>query len=66
MKYPTKKFSRRAFGRLVVAAPAAAVPQALSREEELRAANERRRSNAQSVGKFNLPMSTEPASVFRP
>ena len=60
--------SRRGFGRLLAAAPAAAtaVPQTLSREEELRAANQRLISSAQSLAKFDLAMPTEPAFVFRP
>jgi len=38
----------------------------MTREEELRAANERRRTASEALAKFDLPMSTEPAFIFRP
>ena len=71
MKPQTAKLSRRGFGRLLAVSPLAAAaagapPQALSREEELKAANERRLSTAQALAKFDLPMATEPAFTFRP
>ena len=71
MKTEPKRISRRGFGRLLAASPlaasaAAASPQALSREEELRAANERRLSTSKGLAKFDLPMATEPAFIFRP
>ena len=64
-----RTLSRRSFGRLLAASSLAArpaVPQALSREEELRQAHERRLSNARALAKFPVPMATEPASIFRP
>jgi hypothetical protein len=78
MNPQTKKLSRRSFGRLLAVSPLAAAaaapqapisrpaPRALSRNDELRAANERRLSTSQALAKFNLPMATEPAFVFRP
>jgi len=42
------------------------IPQTLSREEELRAAHQRRVSTAETLAKFQVPMATEPASIFRP
>ena len=71
MKPGNNKLSRRAFGRMVAASPLAAAvspapAQAPSREEELRAANERRLANAQALAKFPLPMATEPSFIFRP
>lgn len=72
MKSGNRKLSRRSFGRLLAASPLAAAaaagpsPQAPSREEEFRAAGERRVANAQALAKFDLPMATEPAFVFRP
>lgn len=63
------RLSRRSFGRLLAAGPLAArpaAPQALSREEELRAANQRRISTAEALAKFVTPMATEPACIFRP
>ena len=65
----SKALSRRSFGRLLAATPLAAPPaaaQTLSREEELRAANQRRVSTAETLTKFQVPMATEPASIFRP
>lgn len=72
MKVGTRKLSRRGFGRLLAASPlavaarAAAAPQALSREQELRAAGERQTTSGQAIAKFDLPMSAEPAFTFRP
>ena len=70
MKPSGTKLSRRGFGKLLAASPlaaaAAAPPQTLTREEELRAANERRVATSQALAKFNLPMATEPAFTFRP
>ena len=71
MKPGNSKISRRAFGRMVaatgLAAGASPVPsQTPSREEELRAANERRLVNAQALARFDLPMAGEPSFVFRP
>ncbi len=60
----TKTLSRRSFGRLLAATPL--IPQTLSREEELRAAQQRRVSTAETLAKFPVPMATEPASLFRP
>lgn len=60
----TKTLSRRSFGRLLAATPM--IPQTLSREEELRAAHQRRVSTAETLAKFQVPMATEPASIFRP
>ena len=64
----TKTLSRRSFGWLLAAAPLVpqTLPQALSREEELRAAHQRRVALAETLSKFPVPMATEPASVFRP
>jgi hypothetical protein len=42
----------------------AAPPKPLSREEELRAANERRLASAKAIATLELPMATEPAFVF--
>ncbi len=65
MKRPSSRMTRRAFGLLLAASPAA-VPQApLSKEEELRAARERRLQTAQTLAKFDLPAATEPAFTFR-
>jgi len=72
MKSQSRKLSRRGFGRLLAASPLVtaappARPQAtMTREEELRAANERRRTASEALAKFDLPMSTEPAFTFRP
>ncbi len=60
----TKTLSRRSFGRLLAAGPM--IPQTLSRDEELRAAHQRRVSTAETLARFQVPMATEPASVFRP
>jgi len=48
------------------AAARQAAPKPLSREEELKAATERRLTAAQTLAKFDLPMGAEPAFVFRP
>ena len=73
MKAEPKKMSRRGFGRLLAVTPLGAaatrpVPQAqpLSREEELRAARDRRMAASLSLAKLDVPMATEPAFVFRP
>lgn len=70
MKPSGTRLSRRGFGKLLAASPlaaaAAAHPQAPSRDEELRAANERRTATSQALAKFDLPMATEPAFTFRP
>ena len=71
MKPRNAKLSRRGFGRLLAVTPLAATaagapPQAVSREEELKAANERRLTAAQALAKFELPIATEPAFIFRP
>jgi hypothetical protein len=77
MQIHTGKLSRRGFGRLLAASPAALAAAAkplpgqapaapLSREEELRAANQRRIAAAQTLSKFDLPMAAEPAFVFHP
>jgi len=58
------RFSRRSFGQMLVAAPVA--PQVLSRNEEVKAANERRLLNARTLAKLDLPAAAEPAFVFRP
>ena len=60
--------ARRAFGRLWAASGLApfALAQRVPPAEELRAANQRRRNAAQNLVKFDLPMATEPAFVFRP
>jgi len=60
----TKILSRRSFGRLLAATPM--LPQTLTRDEELRAAQQRRVSTADALAKFQVPMATEPASTFRP
>jgi len=63
------RLSRRRFAGLVAGAALAArpaVPQALSREDELKAANQRRLSSATVLAKFAVPMDTEPAFAFRP
>jgi len=68
LKPSRRTLSRRSFGRLLaapVAVAAGASPQAASPDEELRAANQRRLSNAENLAKFDLPMDTEPAFVFR-
>jgi hypothetical protein len=62
----SKVVTRRAFGRLLAAGPLAAAPQAPSREEELRAAQQRRAAAAETLAKFQTPMATEPAFTFRP
>ncbi len=67
-----RKFTRRGLLAGLAAAGAGravarqAAPQPLSREEELKAANERRLGAAQTIAKFDLPMATEPAFAFRP
>ena len=64
-----KRLSRRSFGRLLTAAPLAvrpAAPQTLSREEELRAATQRRVSAAETLARLRTPMAAEPAFTFRP
>lgn len=71
MKPETGKLSRRGFGRLLAVSPLAAAaapaPQApLSRDDELRAANQRRLAASQALAKFDLPMATEPAFLFHP
>ena len=62
--------SRRGFGRVLaassLAAPALRPQAAPSREDELRAAHERRRASADALAKFRVPIATEPASIFRP
>jgi hypothetical protein len=66
---PNKTLSRRSFGRLLAAGPAAslpALPQAPSREQELQAAHQRRLAAAETLAKFEVPMATEPAFIFRP
>jgi hypothetical protein len=66
---PNKRLSRRSFGRLLTAAPLAArpaPPQTASREEEFRAASQRRVSTAETLARFRVPMDTEPAFAFRP
>lgn len=75
------KVSRRGFGRLLAASPLAAAVaaapqafsqtppasrQALSREDQARAANAARLASAAEMAKFKLPIQTEPAFVFRP
>jgi hypothetical protein len=62
----SKALTRRTFGRLLAAGPLAAAPQVPTREEELRAAQQRRTSNAETLAKFKVPMATEPAFTFRP
>ncbi len=39
--------------------------QAPSREQELETARKRRLANAETLAKFDLPMATEPAFIFR-
>ncbi len=69
------KFTRRALAA-VVAAPALAAPalaaqapaapiSAQSADDELKAAREQNRQNADQLAKFPLPMTTEPATHFR-
>jgi hypothetical protein len=65
MKKSANKISRRAFGQLL-AVTGVASAQRPSREEELRAAQQRRQSNSETLAKFDVPMATEPAFVFRP
>ena len=68
----SRKFTRRGLlAGLAVAGAGRAVarqaaPKPLSREEELKAATERRLAAAQTLAKLDLPMATEPAFVFRP
>jgi hypothetical protein len=64
----TKILSRRSFGRLLAATTLIpeALPQTLTRDEELRAAQQRRVATAEALTKFQVPMATEPASTFRP
>lgn len=70
MKPETRQLSRRSFGRLLAVSPLAAAPASpqapLSRDDELRAANQRRLAASQALAKFELPMATEPAFVFHP
>ncbi len=69
MKPRSDKVSRRDFARLVMTsglAAGVAPAQAPSREAELRAAQQRRQSTAEALRKFDVPMATEPAFVFRP
>ncbi|GEM_PF-5667924 len=64
-----RKLSRRGFGRLLAASPlltARAAPQTFSREDELRAARRRLAEGAQNIAKVSLPITAEPAFVFRP
>jgi hypothetical protein len=64
-----KNLSRRGFGRLLAASPllaARAAPQTSSPEDELRAARRRLAEAAQNTAKVSLPMTAEPAFVFRP
>ena len=68
----SRKFTRRGLLTGLAAAGAGrtlarqAAPKPLSREEELKAAAERRLTAAQTLAKFNLPMAAEPAFVFHP
>jgi hypothetical protein len=58
------KLTRRELAALVAAAPALA--QSGAPEGELEAALERRRRDAEELAKQQVPMSTEPAFVFKP
>ncbi len=58
------KLTRRELAALAAAAPAQ--PQAAaSPEEELKAARERNRRNAETLAKFAIPPGTEPAFQFK-
>jgi len=59
------KLSRRAFGHLLAGSTLAAQAP-LTREEELRAAQQRRQATAETLARFDLPPATEPAFLFRP
>jgi hypothetical protein len=58
------KLTRRELAALAAAAPA--LPQAAaSAEEELKAAREQNRRNAEALARFPVPADTEPAFQFK-
>lgn len=59
------KITRRTLAAAVLAAPAAAQPAPAAPEEELKAARENLRRNAQALAKVKLPVETEPAFQFK-
>jgi hypothetical protein len=66
------KLSRRGILALAVASqaiaqtPQPAVQPAGTKPDPLAAAREENQHNAEALAKFDIPMSTEPAFVFRP
>ena len=67
MRNDQRRISRRGFaGMLVGSGAAARLAAQTAREQELETARKRRLANAATLAKFDLPMATEPAFVFRP
>jgi hypothetical protein len=58
------KITRRQLAALVVTAPALA--QNNPSVDEVKAAVERRRRDAETLARYPVPMTAEPAFVFRP
>jgi hydroxypyruvate isomerase len=65
MKVTRRKLAAAVLSSAAVHALAQTQPAASSPEEDLKAARERLRANADALGRQDVPMSTEPAFQFQ-